>query len=77
MTAGEIKQMRDEQTIAFHRNLPPMRLTRMDWRRNRLLVQRHNLKPPVLPTLPPITDLQIRNTDPLTDDDLIDPDRIH
>jgi type IV secretory pathway TraG/TraD family ATPase VirD4 len=76
MTASEIKQMRDEQTIAFHRNLPPMRLTRMDWRRNQMLLQRHNILPPAIPILPPITDLQIRNTDPLSNDDLIDPDRI-
>jgi type IV secretion system protein VirD4 len=76
MTAGEIKQMRDEQTIAFHRNLPPMRLKRMDWRRHQTLLQRHSILPPLLPTLPPITDIQIRNTDPLIDDNLIDPDAI-
>jgi hypothetical protein len=76
MTAGEIKMMRDEETIAFHRNLAPMRLTRMDWRNSTQLKRRHNMKPPTLPALPPLTDLQIRNTDPLTDDNLIDPDQI-
>lgn len=77
MTATEIKQLRDQDTLAFHRNLAPIRLTRMDWRNHPTLTKRHNLKPPELPTLPPLTDIQIRATDPLTDDSPIDPDEIH
>ena len=33
LTAGEIKQMRDEDIIGFHRRLPPFQGKRMDWRR--------------------------------------------
>jgi hypothetical protein len=68
--------MSDTETIAFHRNLPPMRLTRMDWRRSSALMRRRSIKPPILPTLAPLTDLQIRSADPLTQDSLIDPDEI-
>ena len=59
LTAQEIMQLSDEDVLAFHRNLPPMRLKRMDWRNNTALRRRHNLKPPVLPALPPATDLTI------------------
>jgi type IV secretory pathway TraG/TraD family ATPase VirD4 len=76
MTSREISQMGDTETITFHRNIPPMKLTRMDWRNSPLLKRRHNIKPTLLPTLPPLTDLEIRNTDPLIDDRLIDPDKI-
>ena len=76
MTAGDIKQMGDEEVVGFHRNLPPMKLTRMDWRYHSQLVQRQNLPAPKLEALPPLTDLQLRYTDPLTDDELIDPDEV-
>jgi type IV secretory pathway TraG/TraD family ATPase VirD4 len=77
MTAGEIKQMGDTEVVGFHRNLPPMRLTRMDWRRHSQLVQRRDMPSPKLTSLPPLTELHLRNTDPLIDDDLVDPDKIN
>ena len=77
MSAGDIKQMGDEEVVGFHRNLPPMKLIRMDWRYHSHLVQRQNLPAPKLETLPPLTDLQLRYTDPLADDALIDPDEVH
>lgn len=76
LTAQKIMELPDEDVIAFHRNLPPMRLKRMDWRKNVSLSRRHNMKPPALPALPPVTNLTIPNADPLTDDSLIDPDDI-
>lgn len=75
MTAGEIKQMGDEDIIAFHRNLPPMKLKRIDWRQNRELIQKRQIAPPQITPLPQLTDIQIRTTDPLTEE-IIDPDRI-
>src|SRR5512132_2487535 len=54
LTAGEIKMMKDEDIIGFHRRLPPFMGKRMDWRRFPMLRQRHNLPPPTLPTLPPL-----------------------
>jgi type IV secretion system protein VirD4 len=77
MPAGDILQMTDTEVVGFHRNLPPMRLTRMDWRQHSQLVQRRDIPPPRLTALPPLTELQLRNTDPLIDDDLVDPDKIN
>ena len=37
LTAGEIKQMRDEDILGFHRRLPPFTARRMDWRRFSIL----------------------------------------
>jgi type IV secretory pathway TraG/TraD family ATPase VirD4 len=74
LTAWEIKQMRDEDIIGFHRRLPPFRGKRMDWRRLPLLVKRRNIPPPVLSPLPE-PDLRIAKTKP-PQDDLIDPDKI-
>ena len=76
LTSREISQMGDTDVIGFHRNLPPMRLTRMDWRDLPELAQRHNMPPPALAELPPLTDLELRDTDPLTSAGIIDPDEI-
>jgi type IV secretory pathway TraG/TraD family ATPase VirD4 len=52
MTAWEIKQLKDTEIIGFHRNVPPFRATRMDWRALPLLVQRQQIPPPKLSPLP-------------------------
>jgi type IV secretory pathway TraG/TraD family ATPase VirD4 len=52
MTAQEIKQLRDDEIIGFHRNLPPFRARRMDWRGFPLLIERRSLPPPQLSALP-------------------------
>jgi type IV secretory pathway TraG/TraD family ATPase VirD4 len=54
MTAQEIKQLRDEEIIGFHRRLPAFKATRMDWRHHPLLVQRRRIPPPQLSSLPRI-----------------------
>jgi type IV secretion system protein VirD4 len=54
MTAQEIKQLRDEEIIGFHRRLPPFKATRLDWRNFPLLVQRKHIPPPQLSALPPL-----------------------
>jgi type IV secretion system protein VirD4 len=78
MTAQEIKQMPDEDIIGFHRNVPPFRAKRMDWRTFPLLVQRQQIRPPILQPLPKL-DLELPllgqavNTFP---NGFIDPDRI-
>jgi type IV secretory pathway TraG/TraD family ATPase VirD4 len=76
LTSREISQMGDTDVIGFHRNLPPMRLTRMDWRDRPELAKRRNMPPPALATLPPVTDLELRDTDPLTTEGIIDPDEV-
>jgi type IV secretory pathway TraG/TraD family ATPase VirD4 len=52
LTAWNIKQLKDSDIIGFHRNLPPFRGKRMDWRRHPILEQRHHITPPLLDTLP-------------------------
>jgi type IV secretion system protein VirD4 len=52
MTAQDIKQLRDEDIIGFHRLLPPFRAKRMDWRNFPILAQRQAIPPPQLATLP-------------------------
>ena len=74
MTAGEISQLKDEDVVGFHRNLPPMRLTRMDWRRHSLLATRQKMSPPELNTLPAIPDIDLRYPDTHTEERLFDPD---
>jgi type IV secretory pathway TraG/TraD family ATPase VirD4 len=52
MTAQDIKQMRDEDIIGFHRLLPPFRAKRMDWRHIPVLRERQAMPPPQLALLP-------------------------
>jgi type IV secretory pathway TraG/TraD family ATPase VirD4 len=52
MTAQELKQMRDDDIIGFHRLLPPFKARRLDWRRHPLLIQRQRIPPPQLRKLP-------------------------
>jgi type IV secretory pathway TraG/TraD family ATPase VirD4 len=54
MTAQEIKQLEDDEIIGWHRNLPPFRAKRMNWRRFPLLRQRQAIPPPPLSALPPL-----------------------
>jgi type IV secretion system protein VirD4 len=46
LTAWDIKQLKDEDILIFHRSLAPIRAKRMEWRRYPLLVQRQALPPP-------------------------------
>jgi type IV secretion system protein VirD4 len=52
MTAQEIKQMGDDEIIGFHRNLPPFKAKRMDWRGFPFLIERQAIPPPPLSALP-------------------------
>ena len=54
MTAQEIKQLKDEDILGFHRLLPPFRAKRIDWRTYPILTQRHGLPTPALAALPPL-----------------------
>jgi type IV secretion system protein VirD4 len=57
LTAQDIMQLKDEETICFHRRLPPFKISRMDWRHHPTLIQRRNIPAPQLQALPPIADL--------------------
>jgi hypothetical protein len=55
MAAHEIRQMgKDRVVIGFHRDLPPFRARRMDWRRFPGLARGRALEPPALHPLPPL-----------------------
>jgi hypothetical protein len=43
-----------ERVIGFHRDLPPFKARRMDWRRFPDLVRRRSLKAPAVQPLPPL-----------------------
>ncbi len=73
MTAQEFLRLQDHQVIGFHRNLPPFRLTRMDWHKHVLLKQRRTFKAPELPTLPTLAELPLLHTATLSQG-YIDPD---
>ena len=78
MTAQEIKQMPDEDIIGFHRNVPPFRAKRMDWRHIPLLVERQLIPPPALSPLP-TRDLELPllgHALPAFPDGFIDPDAL-
>jgi hypothetical protein len=57
MTSQDIKQLKDEDILGFHRLLPPFRAKRMDWRQFPVLVQRHGLPPPDLAALPALAEI--------------------
>jgi type IV secretion system protein VirD4 len=54
LTAQEIKQLKDEEIIGFHRRLPAFKAKRMDWRRFPILTQRQCIPAPRLSTLPKV-----------------------
>jgi len=76
LSSQEIAQFKDEEIIGFHRHLPPMRLSRLDWRKHPTLIQRQSIPAPQLQTLPPLADMPMGSTQDLTQE-LIDPDMIH
>ena len=80
MTAQEIMQMGDEEIIAFHSNLPPIRAKRMDWRKIPALEQRRSTTAPELPLLPPVEEMfpatEPQRTGPVAPA-FINPDHVH
>ncbi len=56
----EIKQLKDEDILGFHRKLPPFKAKRMDWRQDKLLTKRQHIPPPKLSPLPELEDRQQR-----------------
>jgi type IV secretion system protein VirD4 len=71
LTAQEIKQLKDEELIGFHRRLPPFQITRCDWRRNDRLERKRTIPPPTLPDLAPIDDIPIASSEDFSLDDLL------
>lgn len=80
LTAQDIKQLGDEDTICFHRHLPPFRAKRMDWRGFSVLTQRQVMPAPTPSALPPVESYerstlwqQVKHSNAL----YIDPDRLN
>jgi type IV secretory pathway TraG/TraD family ATPase VirD4 len=74
-SAQEILQLSDTAVIGFHRHMPPVRLTRMDWRTEPLLYKRRMLPASELPTLPALADIPLRYQEQ-PEQTLIDPDLV-
>jgi type IV secretory pathway TraG/TraD family ATPase VirD4 len=75
LTAQDFLQFRDHHIIGFHRNLPPFRLHRMDWRKHDLLKKRRSLPVPILSVLSPLLEWQEAPQSSISDG-YIDPDGI-
>jgi type IV secretion system protein VirD4 len=75
-TANQFKQMKDEDVIIFHHNLPAFLAKRMSWLEHPVLRQRQAINPPQLSSLPPLAPIKLRS--PLNvsdvDDELTNPD---
>jgi hypothetical protein len=79
MTAQEIKQLRDEEILGFHRRLPAFKAKRMDWRRFPILAQRQRIPSLQLSALPQFEDSLPENAWQRTEQlpsEYIDPDMI-
>jgi type IV secretion system protein VirD4 len=79
LRADKITQLEDEDIIAFHHNLPPIRAKRMDWRDYPALVTRANLRPRPVQPLPPLADIPLLTTpEPAQDTPFapVDPDEL-
>jgi type IV secretion system protein VirD4 len=84
LTKEAIGLMDDTEVLAWHRNHRPLKLTRMDWQDYPVLVKRRNMAPPPVTTLPPLTDLELRepasvpgdDIQVVNPDDLVDPDAL-
>jgi type IV secretion system protein VirD4 len=53
-TAQKLMQVDDETIVVFHRQLPPIKAGRVDWRGERLLESRRLVSPPILTALPAV-----------------------
>jgi type IV secretion system protein VirD4 len=74
LSSQDIGLLGDTDVIAFHRNMRPMRLKRMDWRNYPILKARRTLPLPKLPILPPLTQLELHSLKTSASDDLMNPD---
>jgi hypothetical protein len=66
--------MDDWEVIIRHHNLPPFWARRMNWREHAILRQRQPLRPQPPQPLPPLTPIALRSLQPVTSDDLMNPD---
>src|SRR6266480_3336273 len=57
LTAQEILQLRDEEVIGFHRNLPPFQMKRIDWRQYPDWKQKRSIPAPILTNLPELEEI--------------------
>jgi len=71
LTAQEIKQLKDEEIIGFHRRLPPFLINRVDWRTHDLLQRKRTIPPPSVPELMPVDDIPIAIAENFSLDDLL------
>ncbi len=76
MTAQHIMQMKDQEILAFHRRLPPLKVRRVDWRHHPTLLKRRQVPAPLLSALPALAETPIDSSrdEMLNTNGYIDPD---
>jgi type IV secretory pathway TraG/TraD family ATPase VirD4 len=74
LSSQDVTQLTDSEVIAFHHNLRPMRLARLDWREHPVLIQRRNIPLPRVEKLPPLTEDELRTGKLLTTNNPADED---
>ena len=74
----EVTGLPEEKIICFHRNLSPIKMYRMDWRRYKLFREKHGLPAPQLQPLSPLPPFTIEATQPTKETvfKFINPDKI-
>ncbi len=76
LAAQEILQLKDDEVIGFHRNLPPFQLKRIDWRQYPAWKQRRSIPAPQLADLPALAEIPLLQSKKNVPDAYIDPDAI-
>jgi type IV secretory pathway TraG/TraD family ATPase VirD4 len=74
LAAQEILQLKDDDVIGFHRNLPPFQMKRIDWRQYPIWKQRRSIPPPPLQELPELAEITMGESNKSFPDAYIDPD---
>jgi type IV secretory pathway TraG/TraD family ATPase VirD4 len=74
LSKTRITQMKDWEVVIRHHNLPPFWARRMNWREHPILRKRQALRPPQPQPLPQLTLIDLRSLQPITSDDLMNPD---
>ncbi len=76
LTAQEILQLKDDEVIGFHRNLPPFQMKRIDWRQYPDWKQKRSIPAPILTNLPELEEIPMLQGKKTFSDAYIDPDAI-
>lgn len=74
LAAQEVLQLKDDEVIGFHRNLPPFQMKRIDWRQYPQWRTKRSIPAPTLPELPELAEIPMEESKNSFPDPYIDPD---